>query len=162
MGNQYHEDIPMPDRFWSKVDICGENECWVWLASRLPTGYGQFRLYGKMRKAHVVAYVLTHGTVPEGMQVNHKCVGRPDCCNPKHLYAGTHYENMRDMVDQGRHIGQAPGEAHSLARLSNADVLEIRRLYSEDGYPQNVIADMFGISRTQVHEIIYRKRWASI
>lgn len=28
------------EKFWSKVEILEENECWVWLAGVTPDGYG--------------------------------------------------------------------------------------------------------------------------
>ena len=33
-------DLPEHPRFWSKVDIRGDNECWPWTAYRNPSGYG--------------------------------------------------------------------------------------------------------------------------
>jgi len=48
--------------------------------------------------AHVVAYVLTHGQVPDGLELDHvraRGCTRRDCCNPSHLEPVTHAENMR-------------------------------------------------------------------
>ncbi len=37
------------DRFWSKVRIKKEDECWPWIASRrTKDGYGSFRYKNKM------------------------------------------------------------------------------------------------------------------
>lgn len=55
--------------------------------------------------AHRAAYFFTHGSIPEGLQINHHC-DVPACCNPRHLYAGTHAENMRDAVERNRHVGR--------------------------------------------------------
>gem|GEM_PF-6576504 len=34
--------MDVSDRFWSKVDIRGPNDCWEWQAKRHPRGYGVF------------------------------------------------------------------------------------------------------------------------
>lgn len=86
-------------RFWSKVDVRGPEECWPWQAG-LREGYGWFSadIDGKYRphRAHRVAYFLTFGLPEEAVHVDHTChngsgceggVGCPHrrCCNPAHL-----------------------------------------------------------------------------
>ena len=73
-------------RFWSMVDRRGEDECWPWKGA-LWTGYGFFMsmaLLGGKTTAHRVAYMLTHGSIPKGLEIDHKCRNRA-CQNPKHL-----------------------------------------------------------------------------
>lgn len=84
------------ERFWSKVDVRGPDECWLWTAGTSQEGYGQCR-FGKMCAAHRVAYVLLVGPIPEGLQLDHvchnidlSCAGGPTCphrrcVNPAHL-----------------------------------------------------------------------------
>lgn len=81
-------------RFWSKISVDPTTGCWHWRAHVLPTGYGMFKLDGKMRRAHRVAYELFVGEVPEGLELDHTCKTR-DCVNPSHLEPVTHLENMR-------------------------------------------------------------------
>ena len=88
-------------RFWDKVAIGRGDECWPWGASVQPNGYGQSRLAGKTIKAHRLAFELTYGPIPEGKHILHQCDDRL-CCNPKHLKAGTHVENMADMMRRKR------------------------------------------------------------
>ncbi|MBR8350275.1 HNH endonuclease [Burkholderia cenocepacia] len=93
-------------RLLSKIDDSNGTGCWEWRASMLSSGYGMF-YYGvvegkeKMGKAHKAAWVLLKGPVPDGQHVLHRCHNRR-CCNPAHLYLGTHAQNMKDRDKAGR------------------------------------------------------------
>jgi hypothetical protein len=51
---------------------------------------------GAMRPAHAVALALAStGIIPAGVECCHRC-DVPLCCNPSHLFWGSHTENMRD------------------------------------------------------------------
>jgi hypothetical protein len=87
-------------RFWGKVDIRGEDECWPWLGG-LKHGYGRIQYLGVRWEAHRLAWTLTYGPIPKGLFVCHHC-DNPPCCNPKHLWRGTHADNMADRNAKGR------------------------------------------------------------
>jgi len=74
------------------------------MAYRDVKGYGAFGFDGKVQKAHRVAYMLTHGPIPDGGHILHSC-DNPSCVNPDHLRVGTHTENMRDKLARGRDHG---------------------------------------------------------
>ncbi len=87
------------DRFWAKVDqSAGPDGCWPWLASRHggheggEARYGKFGLRGKDVQAHRVAYELTNGPIPTGLQVDHTCHNTL-CMNPAHLRLATPGQN---------------------------------------------------------------------
>lgn len=87
--------MPRPtveERFWSKVDQTGD--CWLWLASKWPTGYGAFGYQGKSVKAHRMAWFLVKGFWPLG-DLDHQCRVRA-CVNPDHLREISHLEHVRD------------------------------------------------------------------
>lgn len=71
-------------------------------------GYGQTRYEGKLWGTHRLAYVLTHGDIPKGLQVMHSCDNR-SCCNPAHLSVGTNLDNVNDMIVKNRHAWQING-----------------------------------------------------
>ena len=82
--------IPAHDRFWAKVQKT--DTCWLWTAYRLPSGYGQFGLNGKMVYAHRWSYEQVHGPIPKGMHIDHLCRVK-HCVNPDHLEVVTCREN---------------------------------------------------------------------
>ena len=82
--------------FWSRASW--EGDCLIWTrTNRLKDGYGQYHNW----RAHRVAYALTHGEIPEGMNILHTCDVRA-CINPEHLWAGTQQENIIDAVEKKR------------------------------------------------------------
>lgn len=87
------------ERFWSKVDKRDPDECWPWLATRRkPSGHGKFKIWQRTIEAHRIAYMLSYGSIPDGLVVRHIC-NFPPCCNPAHLTIGTRADNSRDRVE---------------------------------------------------------------
>lgn len=86
------------ERFWSKVAIAGENDCWEWTAYRL-NGYGRFGVGGRAENGGRIMYAQRWIwerhlgiTVPEGFTIDHLCRNRA-CCNPSHMEMVTGAEN---------------------------------------------------------------------
>lgn len=87
-------------RFWARVAIGNPEDCWEWQGSLRGDGYGQFYAAGKHRAVHRFSHYIATYEIPP--VVRHKCDNRR-CCNPHHLEGGTQTDNMRDVVDRGRH-----------------------------------------------------------
>lgn len=56
----------------------------------------------------------------------------------------------------------AKGEGHPQARLKEADVIEMRRLYFREGWTQQQIADKYGVSQSHAGKIINRISWGHV
>lgn len=137
------------NNFWKKVDVRGENDCWNWNASLTSNGYGQFIVGGKNISAHRISFFLHFNELPK--EVRHTCDNK-QCCNPKHLVGGTHYENMTDMQ----------GKERTIWKLTQDDVNEIRRLYfapKNSRKNQTALAIQFGVSQRHIGYIVSGRSW---
>lgn len=79
-------------RFNAKTKVL-KNGCIEWTGYVTPNGYGRFLFEGAVQYAHRVAYVMKHGPIPDGMQLDHKCRFRA-CVNEQHLRVVTQRENL--------------------------------------------------------------------
>lgn len=145
------------NHFWSNVSRREPANCWVWKMGtngRYGTFYPLEKQLGEV-VAHRIAFILSRGTIPDGLEVCHNC-DNPICCNPSHLFLATHKENMQDMVSKGRQA-KLKGELHGESKLTNASVKEIRRLAPK--ISQRVLAHRFGVTKRVIHNVIKRKSW---
>lgn len=149
----YHS---LHEAFWAHCSPGALNSCWEWQGTKVQDGYGHFKYRKKIYKAHRVSYEIHHGPIPKGLQVCHTC-DNPCCWNPAHLWLGTSADNTADRDRKGRHV-PVPGEAQGSSKLTDADVLEIRRLRAA-GVKLAEIAAHFGIAYSNVSLIASRKTW---
>lgn len=164
-----HITRDLAERFWSKVNrSTAPDGCWLWTASLNGDGYGKFGMGRRTMGAHVVAYELTHGPVPDGLWVLHNC---PDgdkraCCNPAHLWLGDNGDNVRDAVKKGRHAWQSHpemvmrGEDHRRSKVSDVIVGEIRQRAVAES--PTVLAADYGISVNTIRDIVCRRTWKHV
>lgn len=146
-----------PESFWSSVKRPSPAACWLWQGTVAGKGYGQIRWNGAKVYVHRLAYELTHGTIPDGIIIRHKC-DTPLCCNPAHLEPGTYLENANDRVVRGRN-GNQSGELNNQAKLSASDVASIRSLYASGGYSKSDLGRMFGVRDGHIGRILRGEQW---
>lgn len=81
-------------RLWSRVDKSAPGGCWLWTGGLSAAGYGRIRVDGTLHYTHRFVYEHEVGPIPAGLEIDHLCRVR-SCCNPEHLEAVTHGENVR-------------------------------------------------------------------
>ena len=147
------------DRFWTKVDRKGADDCWPYLGHKGGGGYGHFYI-GHPIMAHRFAYEAEHGEgSANGLKVLHKC-DNPPCCNPSHLFLGTPLDNMNDKHAKGRER-YIKGDECSWAKLTEADVREIRKLIAAK-VEQKGIAKKYGVTPSLITYIKNGRAWAHV
>jgi HNH endonuclease len=148
----------LSERFWLKVRKTPT--CWFWMASLHPDGYGHCWTGSKIVNAHRVAWELTRGPIPKGLNVLHKC-DVPMCVNPSHLYLGTQKDNRRDADVRGR-TNLPKGSAHPNAKLSEAQVISLRKEWKPWIYTARMLAQKYGVKKSVIMDILNRKTWKHI
>lgn len=146
-------------RFWARVMPEPTTGCFLWTGGFESDGYAKIKAF-KSRKAistYRLAWQLTNGSIPKGMVVCHKCDTRA-CVNPDHLFLGTPADNTADMVRKDR---QAKGSRQGLAKLTEADIPTIRKLYSE-GWSQQEIAENYMVNQTSISKVLRNETWRHV
>ena len=147
----------MPERFWRRVEKT--EGCWLWMGCRLKGGYGRLWYVDRLVLAHRLAYFLTFGEIPTSINILHDC-DNPPCVKPGHLFLGTQADNVHDAIRKGRDVS-SPGELNGGARLSELQVLEIRRLY-ECGKIRSRLAADYKVNWSTINRIIRKQTWRNL
>ena len=133
--------------FWNKVEKT-EN-CWLWKRACNQYGYGVINIgAGKNKLAHRLAWELTQGPIPSGIDVLHHC-DNPPCVNPAHLFLGTQLDNVHDMYAKSRqnNVGKR--------RLTLSQILEIKAALIIGKRPVE-LAPIYDVSQQYISTL---KKW---
>lgn len=156
---------PLLERFWKYVNKRENDECWEWVGSVDSKGYGKIldeggAKNGKLLAAHRVSYMIHYGNIPNGLYVCHKCDNKK-CINPNHLFLGTAKDNTQDMINKNR-LPDRRGENSSNHKLSNDNVIEIKRLLKNKSESISSIANKFGVGYNVIWYIAAGKTWKNV
>jgi hypothetical protein len=154
-SNRNKETKPLLERFWAGVEKTPD--CWLWTKNR-NRGYGMIcdvTAPNRYRFVHRLAWEIHFGPIPEDLFVLHRCDVR-HCVNPAHLFLGTHRDNVDDMMRKGR---QGKGIRNGRSRVTDEQVIEIRRLYSLGKLSQGDLGRMFGVARSTIGMLVRGDTW---
>jgi hypothetical protein len=168
--------------------------CWLWTGA-LCCGYGILRRERKSWRASRLSWTLWHGPIPKGTGFHgtcacHHCDTRR-CVRPvgKHIFLGSHTDNMRDMEAKGRGLHLAGdehayrlhpemhasgdrngsrtrpesrprGSGHANAKLTELEVLEIRALRGKER--QVDTAARYGVSQVLISVVQRGAGWRHV
>ncbi len=165
--------------FWEHISKSTDPDgCWEWTGTLDDRGYAIIHVNHKPMHASRFSYELNIGPIPKGLFCCHKC-DTPACVRVSHIFLGTSKENMLDAKNKGRlHTGDdhwshkhpekishnhsrpsVYGETHPMAKLTDEQVLEIRRLHDEEQVLDTDIAQQFCVTKTNIGYIVKRKTW---
>ncbi len=177
--------------FLSYIDTSmGPKMCWEWTGAKSYKEYGAFTLRVSRKSiiaaSHRISWIYFNGPIPANLFVCHRC-DNPACCNPRHLFLGTHSENMADMVKKKRSASgdknwsvshkhlRSRGESHRKmiydsalfcenhphAKLTNTNVRDIFKL-KRYGWTPKEISIKFKCSRSNIYMILEGHAWKRI
>jgi len=137
-------------RFWAKVVKGDSDQCWIWLKSITPSGYGMLSLRGDQWVCTRICWLIVHGKDPHPLFVLHRCDNRK-CVNPAHLFLGTNFDNSIDRMKKNR----------SAKKLNPDQVREIKSLLSQ-GKVQRNIGLKFSVCQDTIGKIFRGQTWRFI
>lgn len=164
-----YESSPVAERLARQLRKDSPGGCWIFSGKSVGgSGYGMISTVrdGKRVKAsaHRVAFVLANNlelTDIEGKFVCHKCDVRL-CCNPEHLFLGTHQDNVDDMHRKGRGpVMGFHGEINGKAKMTAASVAEARAA-AASGASVLSLANKYGVCWSSMDKLISGKTWATV
>ena len=141
----------------------GQKSCWPWMLGKTPLGYGWLGPHRRVytphvaQHAHRAAWLALKGEIPRGMFVLHKC-NNPPCCNPRHLYIGTHSDNMKDLARTGFKPPWRGGTKQHLSKLNDQKVRAIRR----SKLSCEKLAARYGVWGGTIHAARTGKTWKHV
>jgi hypothetical protein len=159
--------------------------CLKWPGSTDKFGYGRVHFRGEYSQAHRDSWELAHGPIPPGKCVLHSC-DYPPCVDDAHLFLGTKTGNAADRDSKGRQArgsraglrlhpeqrayglrngtythpeSRRIGEQNGRAKLTLPQVNQIRLAYKVEGINKTALAKRYGVSGTQISDIIHGRSW---
>lgn len=128
-------------------------------------GYPSVFLYSdgsrEQRLVHRLVLEAFVGSCPSGMECCHNDGDRKNC-KLKNLRWDTRSSNTLDSIKHGTYVGSSRGSLHKNAKLTEDDVVIIKRLLLEGHLSQIAIGEIFDVSGTVVNYINKRKSWRHV
>ena len=141
-------------RFFSRVDVAKQTECWFFTGRTDPFGYGNFTVNKTKIGAHRFSYVIFHGPIPKDLLVRHRC-DNPSCVNPNHLETGTVHDNVKDRMTRGR---SAKGTGNGRSKLKESDIQKILI----DPRSSIKVSRDYGVSGSVILNVRNGKSWGHV
>lgn len=139
-----------------------DSGCLEWTSAKKGKGYGSWFFRGKTVAVHRLVYRLWVSEITNNLFVLHKCDNRL-CCNPNHLFLGTHMDNVRDAQSKNR-LFKCKGELNPFHKLTDKQVAKIRSRYKFRDRKRNIyaLARYYNVSPSTIHLIVRMRTWTHV
>jgi hypothetical protein len=152
------------NRFWKRVKVLGEDDCWIWQLKSTNNGYGLYAAGGQIHRTSRFAYIHQAGLyshpIESDFRITAGCRNKL-CCNPRHLKQASQQE-VFDIMRKSDQI--TVGSKHKMSKLTEADIPVIRARYvsrsATDGL--GAIGVDYGVTIGCIRDIIIRKTWRHV
>ena len=157
--------MPIAERIKINVSVHPFSGCWEWKGSK-KNGYGHTIIGSRKdgtRKtvpAHRLSYETFVGSIPDGMEVCHKC-DNPCCVNPDHLFVGPRQDNVNDREAKGRNRPQQRS-CNGTAKLTESIVMSARRERYRHGTSYQKLANKYGVAKHTIQNAVKGKTWKHV
>ena len=132
-----------------------DGDCLIFSGGLVKGGYGWFNTpVGLPNLAHRFAFLLHNDILESKLLICHSC-DTPACCNPNHLFQGTYQDNSDAKLRKNRDF-KPIGEKNPKCVLSDAQVLEIRKLKLETSKTYVEISCLYGVTPETISHICRR------
>lgn len=130
--------------------------CLEWIGRTDRKGYGIIGLNKKTAIAHRLVWVLFKKSALGKLQVLHRC-DNPKCINLKHLFTGTHIDNMTDMVNKGRSPdNEGESNPNSILTVQNVNHIRGSRMTVE------ALALLYKVAVATIKDVRGGRTWKNI
>lgn len=144
----------------SRIDRRGPDDCWPFKGG-LTNGYGCMYFERKLLKVGRVMWERANGRkMLYKMEACHKC-DNPACCNPNHIFEGTHLQNMRDMQRKGRD-NKSRGTNQPAHKLNDEQVREIRSRYAKGDISLRELAIEYKVCKSTIRYAVHGYKWSHV
>ena len=146
------------EKLFSRVDVCGPGDCWLWHGAMNGEGYGILYIDGDQYYVHRAVYRLYNDDLGD-LQVNHHCDIK-NCANPNHLYAGDKSDNAKDIWARGhRRSEDWRGEIIPGSVLTEEQAREIKRRLNSGEETHAEIAEDYPVTESTIGNISAGLAW---
>jgi hypothetical protein len=117
------------------------------------------RQYGSVHRLVCQAF---RGEALPGMQVNHIDGNKANNRLDNLEYATPRENNLHALYQLGKLETLPRGEANKAAKLTEADVIQLRELWASGNVRRRELAEMFSISETSIRRIVSGQGWKHV
>lgn len=151
---------------WRRVDVVYSFDVSNDGRVRHPQSHNVYKLHNsdgylsltKRIKLHTLVALAFHGPPSEKQTDVRHLDNNKGNNHPSNVVRGTHLDNIRDSVDNGRH---AHGSTHGFAKLTETDIPLIRDLITS-GLNDREIGEKFGVTNGPISAIRHKRTWRHV